>query len=96
MFAPAGLRWNSTVAVSASELALSVIVPWTAAPGSSRLGDGALLSTRTVCVADVVAWPAGSVARTAIVMFPSPTPCVSYDAIGVEPLETTEPLTRKS
>ena len=54
------------------------------------------MSTFTVTGADVVELPAGSVARTWIETGPSPTEVESQVALGDAPLETTEPLTRKS
>ena len=82
--------------MSASVLAESIGVPEIAAPGSSTVGLGALLSTVTVVWADVVVLPAGSVARTWSCTGPSPTLVESHVMLVELPLAITEPLTRKA
>ena len=88
--------WRSTVAVSASLVAEIVGEPWIAAPGSLTDGAGDWLSTVTVTAADVVALPAGSVARTFTCTGPSATEVVSHVVLDELPLAIWEPFTRKS
>src|SRR5439155_12128689 len=68
---PAAARWKSTCAVSGSDDADSVAVPWRFVPGSPSVGAGDRLSTVTVRVVDVVELPAMSVTTTWICAEPS-------------------------
>ena len=61
---PAGRRSKVTLTVSAAAVAVSVGVPETAAPGSTSVTVGAVLSIVTARVADVVSLPATSVTTT--------------------------------
>ena len=98
VFAPIGLRWKATCAVSAEEVALSVTEPRRFAPGSSSATIGARLSIVIVRVADVTTLPARSVATTSRSAGPSGAVDVSqsteYGAVESVPtvVNDEEPL----
>ena len=96
--APAGLRWNSSASVSASEVADSAIVPRANTPGSPSVGVGTLLSTVTVRPPVVEELPARSVTTASIVAVPSETPAESQVVRYGAPVSvaTVEPFTRIS
>ena len=96
LLAPCARCSNVTDTVSASVVAEIVGEPAIAAPGSSTVGAGDRLSTVTDTGAEVVALPAGSVARTSSCTGPSATLVESQVMLVALPLAITEPLTRKA
>ena len=82
MPAPAGERWNRTVAIpepASAESLVSAIVPRTFAPPPGAVTEpvGSVLSTRTVITGDVKTLPALSVVTTRRSYWPSAASVVS-------------------
>ena len=96
--APAGLRWNSTSVVSASEVPWRLTVPLATAPGSANVGAGAWLSTVKLRAGVVNVFPARSVMTASTVAGPSEAVVESHVArYGAEvSVATVVPFTRRS